>query len=282
APGVAARRCRERAGRVAAGRAAGAGADQRGVGTRLSRATSRRPEGAGAGGPGGGHERTDRRVLPRCRLARAGACRRHRERCGPGARGGRGFPNLQRTAIAMTTETHAGQAATGAEGSRAAPASAALWLAVAALVVALAAAGAAAVAFYQAAVTARLETGEQRGLVERLASEQDAVVERQGQVAARVDHIGARLDGLERSLTSALDQESRRRESALADFRSEFDALAGSVEQVYEDLGRSVDTWVLEEVEQLLLLANQRLTLAADTALAIAALEIADAKLGDI
>jgi len=182
----------------------------------------------------------------------------------------------------MTTETHAGQVATGAEGSRAAPASAALWLAVAALVVALAAAGAAAVAFYQAAVTARLETGEQRGLVERLASEQDGVVERQGQVAARVDDIGARLDDLERSLTSALDQESSRRESALADFRAEFDALAGSVEQVYEDLGRSVDTWVLEEVEQLLLLANQRLTLAADTGLAIAALEIADAKLGDI
>lgn len=182
----------------------------------------------------------------------------------------------------MTTETSAEQAATGGESARAVPASAALWLAVAALVVALAAAGAAAVAFYQGAVTARLETGEQRGVVERLASEQGAAVERQAQLAMRVDDIGAHLDEFERSLSSALDQESSRRESALADFRAEFDALAGSVEQVYEDLGRSVDTWVLEEVEQLLLLANQRLTLAADTALAVAALEIADAKLGDI
>ena len=182
----------------------------------------------------------------------------------------------------MTTETSAEQAATGGESARAVPASAALWLAVAALVVALAAAVAAAVAFYQGAVTARLETGEQRGVVERLASEQGAAVERQAQLAMRVDDIGAHLDEFERSLSSALDQESSRRESALADFRAEFDALAGSVEQVYEDLGRSVDTWVLEEVEQLLLLANQRLTLAADTALAVAALEIADAKLGDI
>ncbi len=160
--------------------------------------------------------------------------------------------------------------------------SAVAWMALAALVVAVLAAIAAGYAWYQSAVTARLEAGDQRGVVERVADGFDDVRQAQAGFEQRFDALGERLAALESESAAALEQASRERRDALAEIRSEMEALSASVEQVYTDLGRSVDTWMLEEVEQLLLLANQRLALAHDAELAATALDLADAKLAEI
>ena len=55
--------------------------------------------------------------------------------------------------------------------------------------------------------------------------------------------------------------------------------LSASVEKVYLQLDRNLASWALEEVEQLVLLANYRLALNADTGAAIVALKLADQRL---
>ncbi len=158
----------------------------------------------------------------------------------------------------------------------------ATWLALAALVVAVLAAGAAGYAWYQSAVTARLESVDQRNLVQRVAGEFDEIKQAQGQFEQRFDALGERLAALQSQTDAALAAASRERTEAIEALRGEVDLLSTSVEQVYTDLGRSVDTWMLEEAEQLLLLANQRLALVHDAALASTALRLADAKLAEI
>lgn len=160
--------------------------------------------------------------------------------------------------------------------------SAVAWLALVALVVAILAAIAAGYAWYQSAVTARLEAGDQRGVVERVAADFDEIRRVQAGFEQRFDSLGERLAGLESESAAALAQASRERGEAIAALRAEMESLSASVEQVYTDLGRSVDTWMLEEVEQLLLLANQRLALVHDAELAATALDLADAKLAEI
>jgi uroporphyrin-III C-methyltransferase len=157
-----------------------------------------------------------------------------------------------------------------------------LWLAVAALVISLLAAGAAVFAWYQAAVTTRLEAGDQRGAVQRLSTDFEELKQSRTEVADQLEALRTRMTSLEQETQRSMQDEARERDASIAGFRSEFNELSASVERVYDDLGRSVDTWFLEETEQLLLLANQRLTLARDAALASTALRLADAKLEEI
>lgn len=162
------------------------------------------------------------------------------------------------------------------------PATATAWLAVAALVVALLAVAAAVFAWYQVAVTGRLEVSAQRSVVDRIAGELDGIARAQEGAGEKIESLATRLGELESATDAALTAEARARSEALDDFRGEFDRLAQSLAQVYEDLGRSVDSWMLEEAEQLLLLANQRLQLSRDTGLATTALRLADEKLAEI
>lgn len=55
--------------------------------------------------------------------------------------------------------------------------------------------------------------------------------------------------------------------------------LTRSVEKVYADLDRSLDSWALEEVEQLLRIANHSAALSRDPGTALAGLELADERL---
>ncbi len=155
-------------------------------------------------------------------------------------------------------------------------------LAWAALGLSLAAFGAAGFAWYRVEVTQALESGAQRALVERVAAGHDAVVSTQDTLRRDLGEVADTVDGLAVELRDALREEAGVRQQSMDGFRREFDALSASLERVYEDIGRSVDTWLLEEVEQLLLLANQRLTLAGDVPLAISALRLADEKLGEV
>jgi uncharacterized protein HemX len=57
------------------------------------------------------------------------------------------------------------------------------------------------------------------------------------------------------------------------------DALSKSIEKIYQDLDRNLDSWALEEVEQLLRIGNNSLRLSGDVATATTALQLADQRL---
>lgn len=157
-----------------------------------------------------------------------------------------------------------------------------MWFIIGAISIALMATGIAVLAWYQVAVTARLEAGAQRSVFERVAGDFDSLRDRQKDIASHVASLDERLAVLKGDTNRVLEEEARARRDGLDQFRREFDALSDSVQRVHEDLGRSVDTWMLEEAEQLLLLANQRLSLVNDTVMAMTALRLADAKLQEI
>lgn len=167
-----------------------------------------------------------------------------------------------------------------------APAWIALGVAVVALVLSV-------VVWYQVAVSARLEVGRELQKIENVSQGFSALRESQGDLRRRIDEIEQRIDsgqtelvdrvqGLRDELDERLAREEQVRKEAIAAMQADFDALRGSVNEVYQDLGRTVDTWLLEEVEQLLMLAHQRLALDGDAELATTALQIADDKLAEI
>ncbi len=90
------------------------------------------------------------------------------------------------------------------------------------------------------------------------------------------------IENAKTSLAGQIQADKSTRTQELEGFRNEFNELSASVSKVYQDLGRSVDTWAVEEVENLLSLANQRLQLAGDVDVAETALSLADARLAEI
>jgi uroporphyrin-III C-methyltransferase len=148
-----------------------------------------------------------------------------------------------------------------------------------ALVLAIAAAGVTGYLWYQVQIEQRLAQSEALTDVRNsvntanvnvtaLEKELDALREQQRDLGARIDtQVQARLDELSSQ------------QNTLAE-RSE--ALSGSIEKVYEDLDRSLDSWALEEVEQLLRIANHSLQLSGDVSTAVAGLELADRRLEEL
>ena len=155
-------------------------------------------------------------------------------------------------------------------------------LALVALAVSLLAFAAAGFVWYRVEVTHALESGSQRAVVDRVSARYDEMAASQEALRVRLGGLEDGLGALGGEMRGALQDEQRGRDASFAEFRREFDALSASLERVYDDIGRSVDTWMMEEVEQLLLLANQRLTLVRDVDLAVSALRLADGKLAEV
>lgn len=112
-------------------------------------------------------------------------------------------------------------------------------------------------------------------------------------VNGRVDEVAAQLAAAEQrladqlsehkvSLDSTLAAERETQQAEIQGFRSEFGQLSDSVRFAQSNLGESVEHWSLNEVEQLLMLANQRVQLAGDARSAGTALQLADARLAEI
>ena len=147
---------------------------------------------------------------------------------------------------------------------------------------AVAAVGMSVFAWYQVAVISKLEMGAQGNAVERIVEDIGEVRNRSQRSAETVESLHQQVSALQLKLEQGLQQAGQQRNRQFTQFRQEFDALTQSIEKVYQDLGRTVNSWMLEEAEQLLLLANQRLSLDADVDLAKTALQLADEKLEDI
>ncbi|NIV75208.1 MAG: hypothetical protein GWN37_10315 [Gammaproteobacteria bacterium] len=126
-------------------------------------------------------------------------------------------------------------------------------------------------------VQQRLQDLREHG--DRLAEQTQAQLSQTNtQLQGQIDQLGTQVQG-------QLDQfrsEQTARSEAITGLRGEFTALRESVGKLYEELDRSLDTWAVEEVEQLLLLANHRLQLSRDVSMAGRALQMADRRLEDI
>lgn len=71
-------------------------------------------------------------------------------------------------------------------------------------------------------------------------------------------------------------------ETSVAALGQQQQELTNSVTKIYNSLDRSIDSWALEEVEQLLRMANHSVSLEGDAANAIIALELADQRLAEL
>lgn len=152
-------------------------------------------------------------------------------------------------------------------------------IAVAALVFAIAAAAVAGYLWYQVQVEQRLAQNQAFTDIRNTANTANANVTalEKDLASLREQHreLSTRIDS---QIEARLDELSSQQET-LAE-RS--DALSGSIEQVYEDLDRSLESWALEEVEQLLRIANHSLQLSGDISTAVAGLELADKRLEEL
>lgn len=136
-----------------------------------------------------------------------------------------------------------------------------------ALFVAIVALGIAGYFVYQTEVATSLKGMEQTATVklldQRVSSLQDSK-----------DTLSAKQQGLEERLQNAAQQSG--------EVAVKVKQLSAALEKLYGKLDRSRQDWTLEEIEQLLLLANQRLHLAGDVAIAMTALEMSDQRLRDL
>ena len=127
--------------------------------------------------------------------------------------------------------------------------------------------------WHQGAQNARVENNEQRDRV-------DARVNAQiNELRERLERDGKsfdeRIEEIRGEALAQQDAATAHREKILSDVQVLSDAVAA----LRAEFGRSVDRWSLEEVERLMVIANQRLQLAADTKLAGSALKLADSRL---
>ena len=89
-------------------------------------------------------------------------------------------------------------------------------------------------------------------------------------------------DVLNQKVQSVVNENVQTLAAAQTKLEEQNKALAGSIEKVYEDMDRSLDSWALEEVEQLLRIANHSLRLNADVTTATRGLQLADARIQEL
>jgi len=165
-------------------------------------------------------------------------------------------------------------------------------LAILAIVLSVLACAASAYSWYTSQVAGRFEIGRELGRMDGLQREVDRLVASGARaesqlidlsnagIASRqelLDRIGA-LDGQwKKALASQINQQKEDN----AQHQQEREVLAEILAELSERLGAVQRDWQLEEVAHLLVLANQRLTLTGDVALARSALQMADERLSE-
>jgi len=142
--------------------------------------------------------------------------------------------------------------------------------------------------WYQSEVSAKLEAGKKEtqlmGFGQQLAAGSERTAElksKQEMLTAAQGELRQQLLGQEAKLLDTLRDDKRQRSTEIDALRAEFQNLSDSVSKVYQQLNRSLGSWTVEEVEQLLLLANHRLQLSRNVDLATTALRLADQRLED-
>jgi len=163
------------------------------------------------------------------------------------------------------------------------------WLGPTALVLALAAVVLSGWAWYSSNVSGRLELGRELGRAEGINRELERLIDNQQDMADSLAALRGQAEDNRRTLEATLAATSRsqaaldtleaQQSANRKQVQQELAILAASVEDTRRQMGTVQDDWVLEEVAQLLLLANQRLALVGDVVLASRALALADDRL---
>lgn len=141
-------------------------------------------------------------------------------------------------------------------------------------------------AWYRVAVPTDRELAEQRNRIDIIAQRFDALSEVRGDTEKQIEQLQKQLDKAEGNVDGRLQNLHRQMldqqttsQSNQEEVRREMKAFSQSIAKLRFSVGRSLDKWSLSEVEQLMLIANQRLQLSADIDLAKKALQLAEASL---
>jgi uroporphyrin-3 C-methyltransferase len=168
------------------------------------------------------------------------------------------------------------------------------WIAIILSVLALCAGG---YAWYLTAVDSKLNMGQQQSRFSIIEQRIDGFDTAQSDLTNQISQLKNQISQAEDNFSSqarAMRSDMVEQESSVRDqissaeqniqsqtdkFRQEFGTLSDSIVKLRSELGRSIDSWTLEEVEQLLFIANQRLYFSGDTQLSRRALQFADDRL---
>ena len=152
-------------------------------------------------------------------------------------------------------------------------------------------------AWYLTAVDSKLNMGQQTSRFSIIEQRIDGFDTAQSDVNNQISQLKNQISQAEDNFSSQargmrsdlVEQESSVRDqissaeqniqSQTDKFRQEFGTLSDSIVKLRSELGRSIDSWTLEEAEQLIFIANQRLYFAGDTQLSRRALQFADDRL---
>ena len=166
-------------------------------------------------------------------------------------------------------------------------------VAVAAFVVSLIALAGSGFVWYSTAVTGRLALTETLTRAEVIAQEFDALRSSQRTAETQQNVLRRQIEDNRRTLEdelkalnettrtefSRLDEQQKKVEREL---KAEFDTLVRSMESTRQEMFRGTDEWLLEEISQLLSLANERLLLIGDVRSALTALELAQERMTEL
>ena len=153
------------------------------------------------------------------------------------------------------------------------------WVAPLALALAVGGGALSVYTWYATHVAGQLEIGRELGRLDGVARDVDRLVTHQSQVSEAVATLRRQGEDDRNALRFDLQALTQAQATERAQRQKELESLAGIVAKTRSETGVARDDWLLQEVAQLLLLANQRLALTGDVALAQKALALADERL---
>ncbi len=164
------------------------------------------------------------------------------------------------------------------------------WVALLALVLAVAGAGLSAYTWYATHVAGQFQIGRELGRLDGVGREVDRLVESYSQIDVNIDTVRRQAEENRRDVLEKIDSAgatlraqvqalAEEQASARARQQDELESLASVLARTRAQMGTARDDWLLQEVAHLLLLANQRLALTGDLALVQKALALADERL---
>jgi uroporphyrinogen III methyltransferase/synthase len=153
------------------------------------------------------------------------------------------------------------------------------WVAPLALALAVGGGALSAYTWYATHVAGQLEIGRELGRLDGVARDVDRLVTHQAEVSEAVATLRRQGEDDRNALRFDLQALTQAQATERAQRQKELESLAGIVAKTRSETGVARDDWLLQEVAHLLLLANQRLALTGDVALAQKALALADERL---
>ncbi len=169
-----------------------------------------------------------------------------------------------------------------------------------ALILSVLAFGSGGYAWYVTAIESKLTSGQQESRFNVVEQRLDGFENSQNDSASQISSVKNQIAQSEDNFSNQIrairkeitDQDSlvkqqlsgfdQNMDAQSESYRQEFETLSNTIVILRSELGRSIDSWTLEEAEQLIFVAQQRLEFAGDVVLAKRALELAAERLDQL